>query len=198
MFKPNMHYPRQVSTLSVLSETDWSEVIRQDRQLQDLMHSVECFYREKLAITTKQWICDSNVRLDASLPANVGGNAICWIAFPPHRLQSAEISLKPGRSKLHTAGVLTHEMFHVISAARGLKLGKQLEEGAANLAQYLYLKHHGKADESRVLQHAMHCDSDPIYGDGFRIARRVYKEKGGFQACLDELQVIINRRNGVV
>lgn len=181
-FQPRLHtchlHPAK-NTLTVHQDQLWS-----------CFDNVENFYRESLQIVMDDVIRRDGVVFNSSLPDDVFGLARWWYRSDPSAIERSRIEVRPGLSALQTEGILAHEVFHLYSARRALNLTQQLEEGAANLVQYLYFKRHA-GSESQTLQQAMFADSHVWYGDGFRTARRVYRETNiGFSACLKALQTL--------
>ena len=144
-------------------------------------------YRHRLDIDIHRVLSPECVRLDDRLPSGVTGLASWVLETPGERVRDVGIRLRPGSTPLCTAGVLAHEVFHILSATWRLKLSLQHEEGLANLAQYLFLKHES-GPYAVWLAGQLHADDDPIYGDGFRQARRVYRHEGGFRRAIDALR----------
>jgi len=166
----------------------WEERVTDPRQLAASFQVVEAFYQKRLNVCIKGVVRASDVCLDDSLATGVTGLAQWVLTLPGERISDVRIRLRPGSSVLNTTAVLTHEVFHLMSASWRLCLPNQLEEGAANLAQYLFLKHHG-GFESQELQWCLHVDDNEVYGDGFRIARQTYRQQGSFARCLASLKV---------
>ena len=105
-------------------------------------------------------------------------------------LVRAEVRLLLGLPLLDAARVLAHEAFHVFSAARGLDLQPQQEEGIANLWAYLLLAVHPGSEMVEELRVRMLRDADAIYGDGFRWARQGYKRCRGFADFLGQIECV--------
>lgn len=182
---------RPVHTTPRLLNGDWrSEAERQVHtaaQVAAVFARVASFYRHRLDIDINRVLSTECIRLDDRLPSGVTGLASWVLETPGERVHEVGIRLRPGSTPLCTAGVLAHEAFHILSATWRLKLSRRHEEGLANLAQYLFLKHE-PGPYAAWLAEQLHADEDPIYGDGFRQARRVYRQEGGFRRAVAALQ----------
>lgn len=159
----------------------------------DCYQAVGRFYGDRLKVDIRSAIDVEQVLMDPSLESGVAGMAHWSVVLPGHRVIHQRIRLQPGLSALATSAVLSHEVFHILSAMHRLRLPLLLEEGAANLMQYLFLRHQ-RSDEAAALQLALLNDPDPIYGEGFRLARHAYKRCGGFQAFMDYLRSVESKR----
>lgn len=148
---------------------------------------VAIFYADRLKVDIRSAVSANQIEMDPRLEPGVAGMAHWSVVLPDHKVIHPRIRLQPGLSALATSAVLVHEVFHILSAMQRLQLDRVLEEGAANLMQYLFLQHQG-APEARALQLALLNDVDPVYGDGFRMARHAYKRCGGFQAFMQFLR----------
>ena len=112
------------------------------------------------------------------------GEARTQVRRQPHRLVHAEVRVLRGLPFVSAAAVLVHEAFHVYSASQGLGLSRVQEEGTANLWAYLMLTvmpGNPLAEQERL--RLLH-DDDAVYGQGFRDARVLYKQVGGFGAYM--------------
>ena len=126
------------------------------------------------------------VAFDHDLPGGCVGIARLTVDEPPRRVTAVSVRLRPGRGALETEATLVHEAFHVISGHRNYGLPQDMEEGSANLVEYLYLKTVA-TPHSLYLQQRLLCNVDPVYGDGFREARRIYKTSTGLRHCMRQI-----------
>jgi len=172
---------------SMLFRKEWtprpSDQVNSASQLDGLLERVAAFYRDRLDIQIQASVRPSCIRLDSGLPTGVTGLASWTLQTPGNRISNVCIRLMPGDSTLCTAAVLSHEVFHIMSAGWQLKLTQKHEEGMANLAQYLFLRHE-TGPEAAFLATALHQDDNPIYGDGFREARQVYRREASFRRTM--------------
>lgn len=170
---------------------DWRSLaasqVRTQDQVPALFNKVAGFYLHRLHIDITRFVGQACVRLDDRLPSGATGLASWVLQTPGERVHSVCIRLLPGDTTLCTAGVLAHEVFHILSATWRLKLSRPHEEGLANLAQYLFLKHE-PGPYAAWLAGQLHADEDPIYGDGFRQARWVYRQVASFRGAIAALR----------
>lgn len=89
-----------------------------------------------------------------------------------------------GLPEEHFAAVAAHELCHTYLFINGFpELEPFVEEGLCELTQYLWLRQqHTHEAEHRIA--GMEANDDPIYGNGYRAARRGY-ERMGLPALLD-------------
>lgn len=81
-------------------------------------------------------------------------------------------------TKIHFAGVLSHELMHAWCFQNGFySIPQEWSEGICNLCSYLTYQ---SIDFplAKVYQDNMMEDPDPIYGDGFRMVLEFYKRYG--------------------
>lgn len=163
-------------------------VVQSPGQLSDVFKRAENFYRTRLAIAIDAYVDPSCVRLVRDLPEGMTGLA-SWVVSPSgDHIRDVDIQLQSGGSVVCTAGVLTHEVFHILSAHWRLTLMHKHEEGLANLAQYLFLRHEPDL-EARRLAWMLRENGCPIYGDGFREARQVYRREASFRRAIARLSM---------
>lgn len=83
-----------------------------------------------------------------------------------------------GLPEAHFRQVAAHELCHAwLHYKRFDGLPKKVEEGLCTLSEYLYLKN--SPDPDREVRISMlDRNKDPIYGDGYRSARKAMKSKG--------------------
>ncbi len=154
--------------------------------LTERYRNVVDFYQRYLAIDVTQVVPRAVVAFDPLMTGLNAGLAAIDTSFPPRRVVVRSVTVNPQLSTLATEGVLAHEFFHVLSAHANYDLPNEMEEGCANLVEYLYLKVHDSG-ESRHLQAQMLANPHPAYGDGFRIARAVYKQSRGLRHCMQKI-----------
>ncbi len=106
--------------------------------------------------------------------------------------RSVRVTLLSGLPRWLFPGVAAHELVHVWQQLHDLdRLPPDQAEGSAEYASYLLLKEGGTA-EGRVRIDAMEKSPDPVYGDGFRKARRA----AGPGASPARLREILERGRG--
>lgn len=83
-----------------------------------------------------------------------------------------------GLPEEHFAAVAAHELCHTYLFMNGYpELEPFVEEGLCELAQYLWLRQQRTTEaEHRIA--GMEANDDPIYGEGYRAARRGYDRMG--------------------
>jgi len=89
-----------------------------------------------------------------------------------------DIYILEGMPKPHFISTAAHELMHVWiynNAPRGSD--PILVEGSCNLASYLVLQNY-KSDMSEYIISLIEKNPDPIYGDGFRKVKALYKHEG--------------------
>ncbi|HFD38730.1 MAG TPA: protein DA1 [Anaerolineae bacterium] len=77
----------------------------------------------------------------------------------------------------HAAGVMAHELGHAWLFLHAFpQLPPMVEEGLCNLCEYLWLRWR-RGPEAEYHQRLLEENTDPIYGDGFRAARRALQSR---------------------
>lgn len=153
-------------------------------------HAAVCdFYQTYLDIDIASIMPLGCVAFDNDLPGACVGIARLTVDEPPRRVSAVSVRLRPARGVLETQATLVHEAFHVLSGHQNYGLPQYMEEGSANLVEYLYLKTIATA-HSQHLQQQLLRNTDPIYGDGFREARRIYKTSTGLRHCMQQIITI--------
>jgi hypothetical protein len=88
------------------------------------------------------------------------------------------ISILHGLPEWHFAAVAAHELGHAwLFINRYPTLPPAVEEGICELCEYLWLREQNTT-EARWLLEAMEQNPDPIYGEGYRAARRALDTHG--------------------
>lgn len=83
-----------------------------------------------------------------------------------------------GLPREHFAAIAAHELCHSYLFVNGFpNLEPVVEEGLCELAEYLWLKQQATPEAVYRLK-LMEGNDDPIYGLGFRAARRAYDQRG--------------------
>lgn len=80
-------------------------------------------------------------------------------------------------SRTAFAEVLAHEMLHIWQYERNIQAEDILVEGFCNLGSYVVLNRIGTPRAYNFIR-TMNANTDPIYGEGFRIMRDIYKVDG--------------------
>lgn len=80
-------------------------------------------------------------------------------------------------SRTAFAEVLAHEMLHIWQYERDIYAEDILMEGFCNLGSFIVLNKIGTPRAFNFMK-TMNADTDPIYGEGFRIMRDIYREQG--------------------
>lgn len=83
-----------------------------------------------------------------------------------------EMLVLHGLPREHFATIVAHELGHAWLALHVLhELSREVEEGLCELTEYLWLRRQGTPEAARRIR-LMEQNEDPIYGAGFRAARR--------------------------
>lgn len=106
----------------------------------------------------------------------------------------AEIHLASGLHPILCQAVMTHEYMHTLifmnpsdfTIHDAPRLDIVVEEGACQLAAFLYLKS-VPGPHSLHIRRSIEVDPSPVYGDGFRHMRSYFARFGSFRQFLDEL-----------
>jgi len=103
--------------------------------------------------------------------AGVTRSSIMKIGDRTVKCDAKEVLILHGLPREHFAATAAHELGHVwLLTNRVLGLPSIDEEGLCELCQYLWLKQRkGPRAEYRI--RSMEQNDDPVYGDGFRLAR---------------------------
>lgn len=80
-------------------------------------------------------------------------------------------------SRTAFAEVLAHEMLHIWQYERDIDADAILMEGFCNLGSFIILNKIGTPRAFNFIR-TMNANTDPIYGEGFRIMRDIYKVSG--------------------
>ncbi len=86
-----------------------------------------------------------------------------------------QIYIIEGLHKILFAGTLAHEYLHVWQNENSISLPPFLAEGFCNIGSYVVYQSIN-TDLSRYLIHNLEESRDPIYGDGFRKVKEIYKK----------------------
>lgn len=92
-----------------------------------------------------------------------------------------EICILRHLSRVAFADVLAHEMLHIWQYNRGLNPIPPLCEGFCNMGSYYVLQHIG-TPEARTFMSMLEDNTDPVYGNGFRIVKAAYDHGGWNEA----------------
>ncbi|HKP51064.1 MAG TPA: protein DA1 [Chloroflexia bacterium] len=100
------------------------------------------------------------------------------------RREVEEILVLHGLPREHFSTVVAHELGHAWLFLNAFpKLPPQVEEGICELCEYLWLKRQGTREAQYRLT-AMESNKDPVYGAGFKSARRALEGRT-FHALLE-------------
>lgn len=80
------------------------------------------------------------------------------------------------QTKVEFAGTLAHELLHAWQIQNGITPPPKFCEGLCNLGAYLIFSVM-PSSISKVLINSMMSSSDPVYGDGFRAAFKIFEEE---------------------
>lgn len=86
--------------------------------------------------------------------------------------------------KVQFAGILAHEMLHLWQNERNISLPLFYTEGFCNVGSYVVYKAIN-TDLSRHLIKKLKEDPNPIYGDGFRVVARIFKQNPNLCHVMD-------------
>ena len=89
--------------------------------------------------------------------------------------------------KIQFAGVLAHEMLHAWQNEKGISLPPAYTEGFCNVGSYVVYEAIN-TDLSRLFIKRLEEDPSPVYGDGFRKAVAVYKQKMNLRTTMEVLK----------
>ncbi|MBF0564694.1 MAG: protein DA1 [Nitrospirae bacterium] len=107
----------------------------------------------------------------------VAGNPGRRVSNPGLTRRSIAVYVLYGLSAIRFKCVLAHELTHAWFALHCPHLPVQVEEGTANLVSSLMLEMIGN-EEARYILRSMEDDNDPVYGEGYRRARKHYEKEG--------------------
>lgn len=107
---------------------------------------------------------------------------------------AAEIHIASGLHSVLCQAVMAHEYMHTLifmnpsdfTLRDAPRLDIVLEEGACQLASFLYLQS-VPGPQSLHIRKSIEADPSPVYGVGFRHMRKYFAQLGSFRQFLDEL-----------
>lgn len=98
--------------------------------------------------------------------------------LPFRQKRSHHIYIFNMMSRLHFAGVLAQELLHVWINEKGFSLKRDEEEGICNLGSYLIYTA-ANSNATKIHLQRMEENPDPVYGDGYRKAKKLFDENRG-------------------
>ena len=117
---------------------------------------------------------------------NLTGHIYTTIHYTNDEITAMEFEIKILPLEKHFfCGVLAHELFHMFIKLNHIQLEQSIEEGFAELCNYLYLKKSKSFFYSKYKKRYINSilnrianNQDKIYGDGFRYIYNLYKNIG--------------------
>ena len=171
-----------------------TQPVKNTKDVDKLYGQLSRFFSERMELDLSSWLKVKDIVLSGNQTlysperdiiaqgrAHFVERSIPFLGY--RQIVRKRVHLLKGLPFIAAGGVLAHEAFHVYSAMCGYQLNEVQEEGSANLVNYLFLRRH-PGQLSALCCDALMDSMDPIYGEGFKIAREKYKEVGGFQKYL--------------
>ena len=99
---------------------------------------------------------------------------------------SCEILIHENLPDLVFKGVLAHELLHSWITLYAIRLPDNEEEGFCNLGKFLVIRQEKSKKADYLIQWTLEENTDPIYGDGYRLMKKRL-DKLGWKGLMDAL-----------
>ncbi|NVO03646.1 MAG: protein DA1 [Bacteroidetes bacterium] len=98
-----------------------------------------------------------------------------------------QVNILSGLHKLMFNAVLGHELMHVYISEQKMNLTLIEEEGLCELISY-FIYQASRTKFGQIEMEAMEKSQDPIYGEGFRMMKKMLDKKGSWENLLQSLR----------